>query len=390
MKKLLHFLVLLPFFTLAQTKTFTGTIHESGSNQPIEMVSIGVENFNIGTVTNEEGKFRITVPNEAKTLLFNHLNYKVVSYELASGKADFEIILEPAGFDLEEIVVTSKPVNQIFSDVLNASKKRLEKSMLINTYGREFISLNGKIVKFSDGLLDYYIKRKSGASDLFIKQSRTFKVNEKENKSDLESRKEAIAFYDITEAMEDAYDFKAIKTLTNTKEYDFELRVKKDNAGNELEIIKIIPKPEVEKDLYIGSITYDAKTKLILEIDLKKSPEHQKYSKLYNLLIVKMKINEFAKKINFKLDGEKYVMTYSQSRINFYVKTKTSFDDTFEFVNDFVMMDYKEGEFDFDRKTRYKKKALFEAGTNFQNEYWKTSNIMLLTSKEEKIIKSFE
>ena len=354
------------------------------------MVSIGVENFNIGIVTNEEGKFRITVPNEAKTLLFNHLNYKVVSYELASGKADFEIILEPAGFDLEEIVVTSKPVNQIFSDVLNASKKRLEKSMLINTYGREFISLNGKIVKFSDGLLDYYIKRKSGASDLFIKQSRTFKVNEKENKSDLESRKEAIAFYDITEAMEDAYDFKAIKTLTNTKEYDFELRVKKDNAGNELEIIKIIPKPEVEKDLYIGSITYDAKTKLILEIDLKKSPEHQKYSKLYNLLIVKMKINEFAKKINFKLDGDKYVMTYSQSRINFYVKTKTSFDDTFEFVNDFVMMDYKEGEFDFDRKTRYKKKALFEAGTNFQNEYWKTSNIMLLTSKEEKIIKSFE
>ena len=390
MKKLLHFLALLPFFTLAQTKTFTGTIRESGSNQPIEMVSIGVENFNIGTVTNEEGKFRITVPNEATTLLFNHLNYKVVSYELASGKADFQIILEPAGFDLEEIVVTSKPVNQIFSDVLNASKKRLEKSMLINTYGREFISLNGKIVKFSDGLLDYYIKRKSGASDLFIKQSRTFKVNETENKSDLESRKEAVAFYDITEAMEDAYDFKAIKTLTNTKEYDFELRVKKDNAGNELEIIKIIPKHEVEKDLYIGSITYDAKTKLILEIDLKKSPEHQKYSKLYNLLIIKMKINEFAKKINFKLDGDKYVMTYSQTRINFYVKTKTSFDDTFEFVNDFVMMDYKEGEFDFDRKTRYKKKALFEAGTNFQNEYWKTNNIMLLTSKEEKIIKSFE
>lgn len=390
MKKLLHFLLFLPFLSLAQSKTFTGTIRELGSNQPIEMASIGVENFNIGTVTNEEGKFRITVPNEAKTLLFNHLNYKVLSYELTSGKSEIEIFLEPAGYDLDEVVVTSKPIDQIFSDALNTSKKRLEKSLLINTYGREFISLNGKIVKFSDGLLDYYIKRKSGASDLFIKQSRTFKLNQNDDKSDLESRKEAIAFYDITEAMEDAYDFKAIKTLTNTKEYDFELRTKKDNAGNELEIIKLIPKPEVEKDLYIGSITYDAKTKLILEIDLKKSPEHQKYSKLYNLLIVKIKINEFAKKINFKLDGSKYVMTYSQTRMNFYVKTKKSFDDTFEFVNDFVMMDYKEGEFDFDRKLRYKKKGLFEAGNNIQSEYWKTSNIMLLTSKEEKIIKSLE
>lgn len=390
MKRLLHFLLLLPFLSLAQSKTFTGTIRELGTNLPIEMASIGVENFNIGTVTNEEGKFRITVPSEAKKLIFNHLNYKVLSYELVSGKSEIEILLEPAGYDLDEVVVTSKPVDQIFSDVLNTSKKRLEKSLLINTYGREFISLNGKIVKFSDGLLDYYIKRKSGASDLFIKQSRTFKLNQNEDKSDLESRKEAIAFYDITEAMEDAYDFKAIKTLTNTKEYDFELRTKKDNAGNELEIIKLIPKPEVEKDLYMGSITYDAKTKLILEIDLKKSPEHQKYSKLYNLLIVKIKINEFAKKINFKLDGSKYVMTYSQTRMNFYVKTKKSFDDTFEFVNDFVMMDYKEGEFDFDRKLRYKKKGLFEAGNNIQTEYWKTSNIMLLTSKEEKIIKSLE
>lgn len=388
MKKLLFFLLALPFLTLAQNKTYTGTIREAGSNLPIEMVSIGIENSNIGTVSNEEGKFRITMPSDTKTLTFSHLNYNILSYNVESGKTDFEIILDPAGYDLEEIVVTSKPVDKIFSDVLNASKKRLEKSLLINTYGREFVSLNGKIVKFSDGLLDYYIKRKSGASDLFIKQSRTFKLNEKENKSDLESRKEAMAFYDITEAMEDAYDFKAIKTLTNTKEYDFELRVKKDNAGNELEIIKIIPKPEIEKDLYVGSVTYDAKTKLILEIDLKKSPEHQKYSKLYNFLIVKMKINEFAKKINFKVDGDKYVMTYSQTRINFYVKTKTNFDDTFEFVNDFVMMDYKEGEFDFDRKTRYKKKGLFEAGNNFQSEYWKTSNIMLLTSKEEKVIKS--
>ena len=90
--------------SFAQSKTFTGTIRESGNNQPIEMVSIGVENFNVGTVTNEEGKFRITVPAEAKTLLFNHLNYKVSTYELASGKSEIDILLEPAGYDLDEII----------------------------------------------------------------------------------------------------------------------------------------------------------------------------------------------------------------------------------------------------------------------------------------------
>lgn len=389
MKKLLLILVLLPLLSIAQNKTYNGTIREFGTNLPIEMVSIGVENSNLGTVTNEEGKFRITVPNDTKTLLFNHLNYKVASYELASGNTDFEILLEPAGFDLEEIVITSKPVNQILGDVIGASRNRVEKSLLVNTYGREFISLNGKFVKFSDGLLDYYVKKQSGASDLHVKQSRSFELN-KNTKTEDEERKESMTVIDIRDVMEQAYAFKSLKTTLKNKDYDYELRVKTDHAGNTLEIIKIIPNPEVEKDLLIASVTYDPKTKLILEIDLKSSPEHQKFAKTINLLIVKIRLNEFARKINFKLEGDKYVMSYSQTKINFYVKTKKSFDDTYEFLSDFVMMDYKEGEFKLDKDKRYTKKSISQAGNNFQNEYWKTSNIMLLTSKEEKILKSVE
>jgi len=390
MKKLLHFLLLLPFLGFSQNKTYTGIIREIGSNIPIEMVSIGVENYNIGTVSNEEGKFRITIPNDAKTLLFNHLNYKILTYSLSSEKTEIEIILEPAGFDLDEVVVTSKPVNEILSDAVSASRKRLEKSLLMNTYGREFVNINGQYSRFSDGLLDFYVKRKSGASDLYVRQSRTFKLSEKNTKNK-SINTDGINLYDVRNAVSDAYDFSGLKTiLNNDKEYDFELRMKTDKAGNSIEVVSIIPKPEVTSDLYVGTVTYDSKTKLILEIDIKKSPEHQKYSKLINILIVKLKINEDARKSTFKIEGNKYIMTYNQSKINFYVKTKKTFDDTFEFMSDIVTMDYKEGEFDLDRKTRFKEKSISKAGNNFQSEYWKTSNIMLLTSKEEKVIKSLE
>lgn len=390
MKKLLHFLLLLPFLGFCQNKTYTGIIREVGSNLPIEMVSIGVENYNIGTVSNEEGKFRITIPNDAKTLLFNHLNYKILTYSLSSEKTEIEIILEPAGFDLDEVVVTSKPVNEILSDAVSASRKRLEKSLLMNTYGREFVNINGQYSRFSDGLLDFYVKRKSGASDLYVKQSRTFKLSEKNTKNK-SINTDGINLYDVRNAVSDAYDFSGLKTiLNNDEEYDFELRMKTDKAGNSIEVVSIIPKPEVTSDLYTGTVIYDSKTKLILEIDIKKSPEHQKYSKLINILIVKIKINEDARKSTFKIEGNKYIMTYNQSKINFYVKTKKTFDDTFEFMSDIVTMDYKEGEFDLDRKTRFKEKSISKAGNNFQSEYWKTSNIMLLTSKEEKVIKSLE
>lgn len=83
-------------------------------------------------------------------------------------------------------------------------------------------------------------------------------------------------------------------------------------------------------------------------------------------------------------------MSYSQNRLSVYVTNKNKFDDTFDFMSDVVTIDYKEGEFEFDKKKRYKNKDLFSAGNNFTTEYWKTSNMLLLTAEEEKILKSFE
>jgi hypothetical protein len=59
-------------------------------------------------------------------------------------------------------------------------------------------------------------------------------------------------------------------------------------------------------------------------------------------------------------------------------------------MSDIVTIDYKEGEFELDRKKRYKNKDLFAAGNKYTTEFWKTSNMLLLTTEEENILKSFE
>jgi hypothetical protein len=100
-------------------------------------------------------------------------------------------------------------------------------------------------------------------SFLEVEQSRAFQITaadeiEKNGKADLS---ELDSFFNIQDAVNSFYTFKNLKEITsskkNTKKYDFELKSRKDSEGNKLEVIKVIPKPEVEEELIEGEIVYD-------------------------------------------------------------------------------------------------------------------------------------
>lgn len=396
MKKLLLLLLVLPSLAVAQSITITGKITDIITNEPVDMATISAEGSNIASISNEEGNFRMTIPSDTKNLLFSHLNYKSYSLPLKGKSETIEASLETNQVVLEEVVITNKPLRDILKEVYDASKGKLEKSLVLNTYYREFAKANDHYLKFADGLLDYNIKRKSGAADLYVQQSRAKKLVDngvkifKKLNNDQNEDLSTINLYDVRDAVSNASNFKAVKVIMDEDKYDYELRLRKNSEGRDIEIIKFAPKPEVEEMLYEGQITYEADSKLILEIDIKMSESHKKYSKLINILILKLQLLDNAKRVIFKYENDKYILAYCQNRLKFYVVNKNKFDDTFDFMSDVVTINYKEGEFEFDRNKRYKHKDLFAAGNNFTTEYWKTSNMLLLTKEEEQILKSFE
>lgn len=400
MKRLVLLLLLLPFTLLAQTITITGNLKDATTNEPIDMASIGTIDSNLSAISNESGDFRITVPATTSSIYFSHLSYKTYSLTLNGKDETVALALEPNQILLEEVVVTNKPVKEILRDAVNASKKRLEKSLLLNTYYREFAKINNHYLKFADGLLDYYIKRQSGAADLYVQQSRAkqlvandtqiFKKMKNGKDEDNTSLVGAMNIYDVREAVADASNFKIVNRLLDEDYYDYELKLRKNSDGKNVEIIRVIPKPDVQELLFEGHIIYEAESKLILEIDVETAESHKQYSSLINVLFFKLKLLNMGKKVTFKNNNGKYIMSYSQNRLSVYVTNKKKFDDTFDFMSDVVTIDYKEGEFEFDKKKKYKNKDLFSAGNNFTAEYWKTSNMLLLTAEEEKILKSFE
>ena len=391
MKKIsIIILLFIANFTFSQSRTITGTIKDATTSLPVESVSIGVSNSNLGTISNEEGKFRITLPEKNNVLQFSHLYYKLESYSIKENETDIEVFIDPKSFVLEEVVINHKPGKELLIDAVNASKDKLEKSILLNTYYREFVKVDGKCTSFADGLIDYYVKRKSGASDLEVKQSRAFDMKD-ENASERQKAVQSINLNDVREAVTNAYSFKGISELLKNDNYDYAVETKTDSDGNSIEVISIEPKEGLDYELMkTGSVTYDSKTKLILDIDVRVSPEHKKYAELHNLLIMKMKINDFARKASFKLDGDKYIMVYSRVKIDVYVKYGKLINNTFESVCDMTTLDYKEGKFKFDKNKKYRERSLFDNGNKYTEEFWKKYNVVLLSEAEEKIINSLK
>lgn len=377
-------------FTFAQTKTISGIIKDKETKLPIESVSISVENSSIGTISNEEGKFRVTLPTPNSRIFFSHVYYNPISIVASNDSEEVEVFLDVQIFELEEVVVNKLPGKVLLKMALDTSKAKLEKSLLLNTYYREFINVDGKFTSFADGLVDYYVKRKSGASDLQVKQSRVFDLKD-ESADERQKAILSVNLNNIQDAIEHGYNFKGIANILKNEEYEFYAQTKKMADGSSIDIVSIEPKEGVEEEMmYKGSVVFDSKTKLILDVDLAFSPEHKKYNELHNILIAKLKFNDFARKAKYKIDGDKYVLVYYQSNANVYLKFGDKINNTFDSTCDLTVLNYKEGEFKLDKEKRFKGTSLFMNGNKYTEEFWKKYDVILLSDKEEKLLKTLQ
>jgi TonB-linked SusC/RagA family outer membrane protein len=82
-------------------RVLTGTVTDTGRS-PLPGVTVVVKGTTIGTVTNFEGKFNLTVPDNSRTLVFTFIGMK--SQEVAITGAEYSISLEPDVIGLEEVV----------------------------------------------------------------------------------------------------------------------------------------------------------------------------------------------------------------------------------------------------------------------------------------------
>ncbi len=111
MKKLFLLIVLFVFisgFTLmAQTIVITGTVTSSVQGEgAIPGVTITVKGTTVGTLSDVNGKFSLTAPQNATTLVFSYIGMKRQEVEIG-GRKVIDVIMEPDLLGLNEVVVTA-------------------------------------------------------------------------------------------------------------------------------------------------------------------------------------------------------------------------------------------------------------------------------------------
>jgi len=141
-KALLLTAILLSSFLLQAQKVFTGIIRDSRSNLPVPGATVRVKSSKAGTVTNNEGVFKLTV-QESDILEISMIGYK--SQDLAvSGHSEISINLEPGSSELTEIVFvgtrgagrakteTPVPVDVIRTRQLELSSGKTDLTSILN------------------------------------------------------------------------------------------------------------------------------------------------------------------------------------------------------------------------------------------------------------------
>lgn len=108
MKKPLALFALFVFLgaqLLAQTNVITGKVTSSEDGIALPGVAVVVPGTTIGTITNVDGKFTISVPSDAVVIEFKFVGMKTVQVQL-SGQSVIDVVLETDVFGLEEVIVT--------------------------------------------------------------------------------------------------------------------------------------------------------------------------------------------------------------------------------------------------------------------------------------------
>lgn len=108
---MLFVLSLLHLAAMAQNKTITGTVRgEDGSSIP--GVTVAIPGSSLGTITDIDGKFSISVPANTKELTFSYIGLKTKKVNVENINGPLNIIMEQDYIGLDEVVAVGYGVQK--------------------------------------------------------------------------------------------------------------------------------------------------------------------------------------------------------------------------------------------------------------------------------------
>ncbi|MCX6254615.1 MAG: TonB-dependent receptor [Bacteroidia bacterium] len=159
MKKLFLLIVMFVFVSgytlLAQTIVITGTVTSSVEGEgAIPGVTVTVKGTTVGAITDVNGKYSLTAPQAATTLVFSYIGMKKQEVQIA-GRSVVDVIMESDILGLDEVVVTALGISRekkaLGYSVQDLGGDKIEKTKVSNIVNAFQGKLSGVQITNSDG-----------------------------------------------------------------------------------------------------------------------------------------------------------------------------------------------------------------------------------------------
>lgn len=116
-------IVLLPFYSIAQTCIIKGKLTDQQTHQPISFANIGVKDNILGTVTDIDGNYQLELQKGTYTIFFSSIEYEKVSVEVSIGEETsktLDIAMKLTAYDLKLTVITDSKYEQRFEESVSS------------------------------------------------------------------------------------------------------------------------------------------------------------------------------------------------------------------------------------------------------------------------------
>jgi len=365
----------------SQTSTLQGKIIDSDQRKGIPYATVRWLNSKASTVSNADGMFRLTeaIQDAGDTLLVSSIGYASVKIPVkAFRESVHEILLTPAVQALNEVIVRPDDVRSILAEAVAISDGKYPDQIILTGYYRETVKIDSSLSKFADGMIEYYVARKSEPDvEVRVNQSRVKEIPAKSGSDviDLESRFLKIA--DLGKLISPA-------TVLNDKKVNLYDYHSAEIVSNGRPVCRIDFKPlRPDRDaIYSGTVFIDKEKKLVVGADFYVPARDARHLPSVSLLGVTVSGVSLNTSVRYQYDPEKDLYTLAQASKSFGLKMLTKkHSQLTEFKSEFFATELPLN--NPQKPTdRYSKKFLFRNGTDYHTEFWISDKISPVTLEE--------
>lgn len=337
---------ILPFSALAQSPVSGRVFNDKG--EPLAFASVRLNRNGIGTLTNEDGRFRLYWADQRKndTLLFSFLGFeekKLAVKDLQPEESVIKMIPSPAL--LEEIkIVNTSATELVRRAVSKIAQNYYQQPHVKHGFYRIHTQKGEEHLMLSEAVFDIFDPGYSSSkrNSLKLLQMRSIQDEEGSHGVDLGIKPKELYRYDIIHepGSSDLLDKKGLKNHT------FRYLKRTTLQGRPVYQVAFDQRDGLKESLYTGILYIDVETEAFVAVRIGRSPKGIRYAKygsaadrtLLRLMSMQIDIGYDNIFIQYQLSGEKWVLASVQNETAYRIRNnRRNYDFTADIRLDYII-----------------------------------------------------